>query len=464
MTRTAEETLKRSALAVAMLSSFLTPFMASSINVALPSIAEEFSLDAVLESWVATSYLLAAAVFLVPFGRIGDIKGRKKTFVYGIWIFTISSVLCALAPDAGLLLFFRIMQGFGSAMIFGTGIAILTSVYPLKERGKALGLAVAITYLGLSVGPFIGGVMTGLFGWRTIFLVGVPVGAAAVYAANRLSGDWAEAKGESFDTKGSVIYAVSLTAVIIGFSLLPDYFGASVSIVGLAGILLFIWWELRQRHPVLDMRLFRDNRTFAFSNVAALINYSATFAVGFLMSLYLQYVKGMSPESAGIVLVAQPVVMAVFSPVAGRLSDVIEPQIIATVGMTISAIGLVLLALLTAGSPLWFIVFSLAFLGFGFALFSSPNTNAIMSSVERKAYGVASASVGTMRLIGQVLSLGIATLFIALYVGSVEITPAVSEEFLESFNLAFVAFAILCFVGIFASLARGKVRKGAARA
>lgn len=461
--RSPQDALKRSALAVAMLSSFLTPFMAMSVNIALPTIANEFSMDAVLESWVATSYLLAAAVFLVPFGRIADIKGRKRTFVYGIWIFTVSSVLCALAPDALFLLLFRIMQGFGSAMIFGTAIAILTSVYPLKERGKALGYAVAVTYLGLSVGPFVGGLMTGLFGWRSIFLVGVPIGAATVYATRRLTGEWAEARGEAFDLRGSVIYGFSLTAVIFGFSLLPDPLGPVISLAGLSGMLVFIWWELRQRSPVLDMRLFRDNRTFTFSNIAALINYCATFAVGFLMSLYLQYVKGMTPEVAGIVLVSQPVVMAVFSPVAGKLSDVVEPQIIASVGMTISAVGLVMLALLTSETQLWFIVFSLAFLGFGFALFSSPNTNAIMSSVERKSYGVASASVSTMRLIGQVLSIGIATLFIAVYVGTAEITPAVSEEFLESFNVSFVVFAVLCFAGIFASLARGKVRKRADR-
>lgn len=460
--RPPEEALKRSALAVAMLSSFLTPFMASSINVALPAITEEFSLDAVLESWVATSYLLAAAVFLVPFGRLADIHGRKRTFEVGIWIVTVSSVLCALAPDAPLLLSFRVVQGFGSAMVFGTAVAILTSVYPPKERGKALGYSVAITYLGLSLGPFVGGILTAVFGWRSIFLVGVPIGLATVYATRWLKGEWADARGERFDLKGSVIYAVSLTAVIFGFSLLPDILGVVVSVAGGLGILGFILWELRERYPVLDMRLFQRSRTFTFSNIAALINYSATFAVGFLMSLYLQDVKGMSPENAGIILVSQPIVMAVFSPVAGRLSDRIEPQIIATVGMTISAIGLVFLALLTDSSPVWFIVFSLAFLGFGFALFSSPNTNAIMSSVERKAYGVASASVSTMRLVGQVLSLGIATLFIAMYVGSVQITPAVSEEFLESFQVAFVAFAALCFIGIFASLARGKVRKGGA--
>ncbi len=447
----------RAALLVAMLASFLTPFMASSINVALPTIASEFKLSAVLESWIPTSYLLAAAVFLVPFGRLSDIRGRKKVFANGIWVFVVGTVLCSIAPNGAFLIASRVVQGFGSAMMFGTSVAILTSVYPANQRGKALGLSTMVVYIGLSVGPFFGGLLTSFIGWRTIFLVTLPVAGALVIATRLLRGEWTGASGESFDVKGSAVYAVSLTAVIFGFSLLPDILGVIASLAGLAGIIVFIVLELRLKSPVLDITLFR-HRAFAFSNFAALINYSATFAVGFLVALYLQNVKGLAADDAGIVLVAQPVVMAVFSPIAGRLSDRIEPQVIASIGMAISAVGLVFLALLDSSSSIPFIVFALAFLGLGFGLFSSPNTNAIMSSVERRCYGIASATVGTMRLIGQVLSLGVATMFIAIYVGGILITPAVSDDFLKSFQVSFVAFAIMCFAGVFASLARGKVR------
>lgn len=449
---------RRAALTVAMLSSFLTPFMGSSVNVALKSISTEFSLNAVLESWVATSYLLSAAVFLVPFGRLADIRGRKRVFIYGLWIFSAASLLCAVAPSGYSLIGFRILQGFGSAMMFGTSIAILTSVYPPRDRGKALGLSTAVTYMGLSLGPFGGGLITNIIGWRWIFLVTVPIAALTLYVtAHRLEGEWAGAKGESFDVRGSVVYGISLTAVILGFSILPDPLGALVTGLGTLGVVVFILLERRLASPVLNMRLF-SSRTFAFSNVAALINYSATFAVSFLMALYLEYVKGFSPERAGLILISQPIVMAVVSPLSGRFSDVIEPQILASAGMAITAFGLVFLALLTATSSVVFIVFSLAFLGLGFGLFSSPNTNAVMSSVERKYYGIGAASLGTMRLVGQVLSLGIATLFIAVYVGDVEISSAVAVDFLKSFQLAFVAFAAMCFVGILPSLARGKVR------
>jgi MFS family permease len=176
------------------------------------------------------------------------------------------------------------------------------------------------------------------------------------------------------------------------------------------------------------------------------------------MSLYLYYVKGFSPEFVGIILVSQPVMMAGFSPLAGKLSDIVEPQLIASAGMAISAIGLLLLSLMDGSTELWAVVGTLAFLGFGFALFSSPNTNAIMSSVEKRHYGIASSTMGTMRLVGQVLSLGFATLFISLYLGEQDLSEELAPEFLKSFRLAFEVFAVLCLLGIGPSLARGKVR------
>jgi len=454
------QTEKRSALIVAMLSSFFAPFMASSINVALPSIADEFEMDAVLLTWVATSYLLSAAVFMVPFGKLADIHGRKRIFILGMWVFGIASVLCAIAPSSWILIGARIIQGFGSAMVFGTSIALLTSVYPPQERGKVLGLTVAVTYVGLSFGPSFGGFLTGFLGWRSLFMFILPfVAAVIIVASRRLKGEWADAKGETFDLGGSVIYALSLTGVILGFSFLPALLGVTISLAGVAGMGVFVYWESRFQNPVLDMALFRRNKAFAFSNMAALINYSATFAVTFLMSLYLQYVKELTPEEAGLLLVAQPIVMAAFSPLAGRLSDVVEPRIISSIGMAISAVGLVLLSFMAEDTSIWVIIASLAVLGFGFALFSSPNMNAIMSSVEKKSYGVASSTVGTMRLVGQVLSMGIATLFISLYIGSTDLTHELASEFLKSFQLSFTIFAAMCFVGVFASLARGKIRR-----
>jgi EmrB/QacA subfamily drug resistance transporter len=446
-------------LVITTLSSFLTPFMGSSVNIALPTISNEFAMDAVLLSWVSISFIMAAAMFLVPFGRIADIYGRKRIFTCGILIYTVSSLLTAFSTSASMLIFFRILQGIGGAMIFGTGIAILISVFPAGERGKALGINVAAVYLGLSLGPFLGGFLTQHFGWRSIFLANVPLGLIMIALIFwKLKGEWAEARGEKFDFVGSLIYSLTLIAIMYGFSLLPGMSGAWLIAMGALGVLAFIKWEMKTESPVLDINLFRNNRTFAFSNLAALINYCATFAVNFLLSLYLQYIKGISPQNTGLILVSQPIVMAIFSPFAGRLSDRFEPRIVASIGMALTVIGLLFLAFLSEKTSLEFIITTLILLGFGFALFSSPNTNAIMSSVEKRFYGIASGTLGTMRLTGQVLSMGIAVLIFATYIGRVQITPEYYPLFLKSAKVAFIIFSVLCFFGTFASLLRGKVR------
>ena len=450
---------KKAVLLIATMASFLTPFMGSSINIALPSIGKEFAMDAVLLGWVATAYLLAAAVFLVPFGRIADIYGRKRIFTYGILIFTISSLLSAMSNSAVMLISCRILQGIGGAMIFGTGVAILTSVFPVGERGRVLGINVAAVYLGLSLGPFLGGLLTQYFGWRSIFLANVPLGLIIIASIFwKLKGEWADARGDKFDLSGSIIYGLSIVAIVYGLTLLPAIWGIWVILIGILGILIFIRWEAKVASPVLHLDLFRNNAVFTFSNLAALINYSATFAVAFLLSLYLQYTKGLDPQNAGLILVSAPAVQAIFSPVAGRLSDKIEPRILASGGMGLTTLGLGLLTFLDQNTAIEFVLISLIILGLGFALFSSPNTNAVMSSVDKRFYGVASATLATMRQLGMTLSMGIAMLIFAIYIGRVEITPEYYSSFLMSVKIAFTIFAILCFGGIFASLARGKLR------
>jgi len=453
-------TTKRVVLIIAIMSSFLTPFTSSSVNIALPSIGTELSLNAVALSWVATAYLLAAAAFLVPFGRIADIYGRKMIFRWGIILDAVASILCAVSNSGEWLIIFRALQGVGGAMIFGTGIAILTSVFPANGRGRALGISTAAVYTGLSAGPLVGGFLTGHFGWRSIFLLNALLGLIIIVVVFwKLKGEWAEAKGESFDYIGSIIYSLALVAVFYAFSVLPALWGIWLIIIGVIGLAAFIRWEMRQRHPVLNISFFRHNTVFAFSNLAALINYSATFAVAFLLSLYLQYVKGFSPEHAGLILIAQPVVMVICSPIAGSLSDRIEPRIVASIGMALTTAGLVMLTFLGNVTGLQFILASLVTLGLGFGFFSSPNINAIMGSVERKFYGVASGTLGTMRLTGQAFSMGMVLLLFALYIGRVQITPEYYPLFLKSMRVAFSISAALCFAGIFASIARGRTHR-----
>jgi EmrB/QacA subfamily drug resistance transporter len=447
-------------LAIATIASFFVPYLTSSITVALPAIGSEFSLDAVSLGWVVSSYILSTAICIVPFGRIADIYGRKRLFMAGVALMTGASLLATFAWSAPSLIGFRILQGAGGALIFTTSVAIITAVYPPERRGWALGITLASVYAGLSLGPFIGGVLTEHIGWRSIFFLVVPLGILVLWLTSRnVHDEWIDAPGAPFDYTGSILYATSLFGVMYGLTVVPASEAVIWIAFGGATLAGFLWWETRSRSPVLDIGVFRKNIVFTFSNLAALINYAATYAVAFLLSLYLQYTKGLSPETAGLILVAQPAVQTIFSPSAGRLSDRIEPRVVASIGMMITAVGLLLLALLVTETPLWSIVAVLLMLGLGYALFSSPNTNAIMSSVEPRYYGIASSMVATMRAIGQLTSMAIVMMIFSLVIGKVQVTPEVYPLFLTSTRLAFLILGILCVIGVFASIARGRIRE-----
>lgn len=340
-------------------------------------------------------------------------------------------------------------------MVFGTGIAIITSVYPFSERGKALGIVLTSVYVGLSAGPLLGGLLTDHFGWKSIFCANVIIGVVVIVTTLRkIKGEWAEAKGERFDIIGSLLYIVFFTVAVLGFTSLPSVKGLALLALGTAGLVVFVFWELRIQNPILHIALFMKNRAFLFSNIATLVNYSATFAVTFLISLYLQLVKGFSSQAAGLILVFQPSMQAVLSGLTGRISDRVEPRIISSLGMASLSIGLFILSFLAESTAIYVIVLNLLFLGFGFALFVTPNTNAIMSSVEKKYYGVASGATATMRVIGQTLSMSI-VMFVFLYtMGKTHITPENHNEFMLSVRAILLIFACLSFLGVFASLPR----------
>jgi len=443
-----------------IITSFINPFLGAAINIALPAISEEFSLGAVGMSWVSMAFLLSSAVFLVPLGKLADIKGRKQIFFIGNIIIAASSILCALSPSGTLLISVRAIQGIGSAMVFGTGIAIITSVYPPKERGKAIGITVTSVYIGLSLAPFLGGMLTQYLGWQSIFYVTVPFELLVIWITWRyIKEEWADAKGEKFDLSGSIIYLLSMSAFMFGFSRLPETSAIILVVAGIIGLIGFGIMEMKVESPIFNLKLFASNRLFAFSNLAALINYATTFAITFLLSLYLQYILGLSPRDAGMVLITQPVLMAIVASISGKLSDRHDPRILASAGMGIITGGLIMLTFLSENSSITYLLVILAIVGFGFGMFSSPNTNAIMSSVEKKYLGVASATVGTMRLTGQMMSMGIATLILQVFIGNNPISAQYAAQFMTSMRTTFVIFVVLCIVGLFSSLARGKTMR-----
>jgi EmrB/QacA subfamily drug resistance transporter len=451
---------KRVTLIITATSVFISPFMVASVNIALPTLGAEFSMGAVLLGWVATCFLLPSAAFLVPCGRLADIYGRKKIFLYGMVLFTISSFLGGISNSAALLISFRVLQGISGAMTVGTAVAILTSVFPAEERGRAIGINMAATYLGLSLGPFLGGILTEQIGWRSIFFVSAILGLMVVVLVFwGLKGEWAEAKGEKFDVVGSIFIGLSIIVGMYGFTELPSTLGIVLVLLGVLVLLAFIRWEAKVASPVFNLSLFKKNAAFVFSNMATLINYSSAFAMSFLLSLYLQYTKGFSPQTAGLISVVSPVVMTIFAPIAGRLSDRVEPRLVASVGLAFTCVALLLFVFLTEVTALGFIITGMAIYGVGTGFFSSPNTNAVMGSVDKRFFGVASGTVAAMRSIGMMLSMGIVMILFSVYIGQAEITPDYYPDFLISVQVGFIIFTVLSFGGIFIQFAAKKARQ-----
>lgn len=448
---------KRYTLMVAVLTSFLTPFVATSINIALPSIGNEFTASAILLGWIPTVYLLSLAVCLVPFGRIADIYGRKRFFTYGIIIFTVSSFLATLSFSVGMLIFFRVLQGLGCAMIFGNLFAIIASIFPASDRGKALGITLTGSFMGMFLGPVLGGFLTEYLGWRSIFFFNVPLGILASVAVTRIKGEWTEASGEKFDIIGSMILGLALVTLMYGLSILPEIWGIYLISSGLILLVVFYIIENRIESPVLDVEIFR-NWSFTLYNMAAFISFCSAAPIVFILSLYLQYIKGLDPQWAGLILAVQPVIMTIFSPLAGKLSDITEPRKVAAFGMILNTIGCTLFAFLGEETSIIMIIIGLSLLGLGFALFSSPNANSIMSTVESRLYGVASSTLSTMRVLGQMSGMGVVLLVLVLLMGGSIITQQDYPEFITSARISFVIFAILSFLGALASIVGGNKR------
>jgi EmrB/QacA subfamily drug resistance transporter len=458
MTNTAAEgTNKNVVLVIATISAFVVPFLVSSINIALPKMGAQFHMEAVVMSWVNTVYFLAVAMAQVPMGRLADIYGRKKLYLLGVTISVLASIAGAFANSTAVLIVSRAFQGIGAGMTFNTIIAILTSVFPSETRGRALGISMAGTYGGLIFGPIVGGYLTEHFGWPSIFIFSAGCGLLLLaLVAMFLKGEWREARGEKFDVPGSLVYGVAVAMFMYGFSSLPTVTGIIVLLAGVAGLLYFIRRELKVPSPILGLSFFRSNRVFLFSNLATLTNYLATFAVTFLLSLYLQYIKALTPAGAGLVLIASSVPMTIITPLAGRLSDKIEPRLVAATGMAVVCVALVLLIFLNDATSLWYVILTLVIYGTGIGFFSSPNTNAIMGSVAKKVLGVASGTVGTMRTGGMMLSMGIMMILFTVFIGQAEITPEYYPQFLTSVRVGFVVFTALGIGGMVAQLAARK--------
>jgi EmrB/QacA subfamily drug resistance transporter len=401
-------------LALTSVGAFMGPLDGSIVSVALPKMGRSLHLSFTASIWVQAAYLLVMAVFLIPLGRLADQRGRVHYYLAGIAVFTIGSLFSALSMNVTWLIASRALQGVGAALLVATSAAIVTAVFPPQERGRALGINVMAVYLGLSVGPPLGGFLTDHFGWRSIFFVNLPIGIAVAACGYLLlpRHELGDERAMHPDPLGTGLWGLALVCLLVPMTFASQWGWTSPRTLGLlaiaaAALAVFIVAERRVADPLLDLDLLFHNRLFAAANVAALLNYMALGAITILTAVYLEVVQGRSAGLTGWLMLAQPAVMAALSPFSGRLSDRVGSRLLASGGMAIVALGMLLLATMPTSSGLVRVMASLGVVGLGMAAFSAPNMSAIMGSVQKRQLGLASAFVGTMRVTGQALSVAV---------------------------------------------------------
>lgn len=462
-------------LFITSVGAMMGPLDSTIVSVTLPTISSDLGMDYAASVWIPTAYLLAVASLLLTMGRLSDLRGRKLIFELGFAVFIIGSLLCSVSATGGQMIAFRFLQGIGAAMMMATSPAIITAAFPPQERGKALGINAMSVYIGLSLGPPLGGLLTASFGWPSIFLVNVPIGVAVIALSIPMLREPARtARARPFDLSGALTFAVGLSALLTALTLGEGMGWTSpgsivLLTVAAASFTAFLLIEHQKgREAMLDLRLLTGNRLFAMANVSALLNYTSYFGVSFLLSFYMQRVLGFSLYLSGMVLLSMPLVMSILSPAMGWASDRIGSRVLASGGMLLISTGLLLLSTVNGSTTAFHLVLYLMIMGIGMGMFSSPNTSAIMGCVTGEQLGVASGTLSTMRVVGQSLSLVIMGALVATVASTALLTELFSgnlgvgalsevEGFVEGMRLAFTVSAGIAFAGAITSLARGKV-------
>ena len=432
--------------------SFFIVFAVNAVMVVIPSIATEFHMSNIVQNWVSMIFYLVVAVLSVPAGQISGKYGLKKVTILSIILFIIISVVNVLVTSSNQFLACRFILGISLAFINVTSMAMVVSAFNPNERGKALGIIITGVYIGLSLSPVLGGILNYQLGWRSVVLFGVPFMAIIlILLLTKVDDEWITFENIPIDYKGSIIYGIGMALLIYGFTILNETLGMILTALGIVFLVIFGLIELRQAHPVFDIKFFK-NRQFLSANFASLCAYLATFAVTTILNYHLQYIKGFDSQFAGIILLGAPLCQVILAPIAGRLSDKYVPQILAAIGMGLGTISLVLFSFLGEGTSLEFLIGAMIVYGIGFGLFSPPNTNVIMSSVPPKDTSVASAAVSTMRTVGQAMSLGILTLVFAFVMGNVPIVEQYYPLLISSSQITCIICVALCIASVFASL------------
>ncbi|MCQ2971080.1 MAG: MFS transporter [archaeon] len=444
--------LEKIVLIVATLTSFFTVFLSSAVMVAVPTLASEFGMSNIIQNWVTMLFFLAVAIFTIPSGQLSGKFGLKKSMIFGSSVYILSSIAAIFSINSEIFLICRLVQGIGVSFLNVASMAMVVSAFSPQERGKAIGINVTGVYLATSTSPVIGGFLNFHFGWRSIFLTSVPfLILILVLLITEIKEEWVTMGDVPIDWKGSIVYSLGILLFIYGFTRLDESTGIILTVIGLIVLGVFVALELREKYPVFDVKFFK-NPKFSSANFAALTAYLATFAVTTIVNYHLQYIRGYDSQMAGIILLVAPLIQVIMAPISGRLSDKINPQKLAAIGMFFGAISLAMLSMLNVSTPLWFLIIAMVSHGLGFGIFSSPNTNAIMGSVPQKDTPVASASVATMRVIGQTMSMGMLTLVFAFVMGNVPMIEKYFPLLITSSQITCLICMVLCAASVFASL------------
>ncbi len=457
-------------LAITSLGALLSALTSGTLVIALPDILRDLHTDLFALLWIVVGYTLVATVLVLNAGRLADMVGRSRTYVLGVSIFTVASVLCGLAPTAETLVGARIVQGIGGALLMATAPAIVTDVFPRWELGRALGINAMVVGAGLMLGPILGGFLTA-FGWRTVFWFNVPLGVVgAVLAAVVITDPHPPTGRRSFDIAGSALYLVGLMALMVSLAFgglygwtTPWVLGGIVTFV--VALPAFVWVESRVAEPLLDLGLFR-NRLFAMGNLTGLLNGIARNSVLFLLVFYLQGARGYDPVMAGILLAPLAAGLLVLSPISGALADRFGSRGLATLGMVVTGIGLAGLLTLQVDTPYWQLALWQLVIGAGSGLFNSPNTSAVMGVVPPAQRGVGAGARMMLTQSGFVVSIALAIglvttamdpkVLLAVFSGTQTGARGIDlDPFIGALHVAFAAGVLASALGALASLMRG---------
>ncbi|MCI5866518.1 MAG: MFS transporter [Methanosphaera sp.] len=452
-----ENKINKYVIIMAILSSFTVAFTSNAISVALPMIGSEFHLSNILQNWIVNIYLLIIAAVGVPLGRVASKYGLNRTLRIGIIIYIIGAVLSGIAMNIEFLFASRIIQAIGSAVLFVNVMSIITQQIPPQKRGQAIGLNVTGVYIGLSLAPTVSGIIVHNMTWRIIFYITIPLAIIAYYLLYAVKKEWITDPHASLDIKGSLLFIAAMIVLMYGFTILNETLGVILVIISLLMFVVFAKYELNYTHPIYEIRLFK-NKTYTASNIASLISYFATFVVIYILNYHFQYIQGLDSQTTGIILIITPLLMAIVSPISGRISDKVIPQIIAAIGMVLVTIAMFIFIFIDT-VPFYAIIVAMILQGVGFGLFSSPNNNVIMSSVDKKYAATASASLSTVRTVGQSFSLGLLSLIFAFIMGNVPIVPANYPLLIESSQVTMIISTILCIIAVVLSLSGFKHAK-----